>query len=68
MDVNFFGAVRVTHAFKGLVKAERGRLVFMSSIFGHCHTGAAAPYVAAKHALVGYCETLRYGTILTRSV
>lgn len=58
MEVNLFGAIRVTHAFKELVKKERGRLVFMSSILGRTALNNSAPYNASKFALVGYCETL----------
>ncbi len=50
-EVNLFGQVAVTQAFLPLLRARKGRIVFMGSIFGRIAVPLAAPYSAAKFAL-----------------
>jgi len=61
MDVNFFGSTMLTyHALPLLKKAEKSRIVVVSSIFGFVpsvpfRTG----YIASKCALKGFYESLQ---------
>ncbi|XP_060085169.1 17-beta-hydroxysteroid dehydrogenase type 6-like [Ylistrum balloti] len=59
MDVNLYGMVRVTNRFLPLLRAERGRIVNMSSICGRLIASMGAPYVCSKFAVEGYSNTLR---------
>lgn len=59
MDVNLYGMIRVTSQFLPLVRAERGRIVNMSSVFGRLMAAGGAPYVCSKFAVEGYSDTLR---------
>lgn len=59
MEVNFFGAVMMTQACLDLVLASRGQVVAMSSVAGFCPLPLRSGYVASKHAMKGYFETLR---------
>jgi len=58
-DVNCLGVVRVTHAFKPLIKQSKGRIVTVTSVAGRVSTPCGAPYNAAKHAAESYMDTLR---------
>src|SRR5207248_3141515 len=58
-DVNFFGAVRVTHAVLPAMRAQRaGRIVFVSSVTGFIPAPFMGFYAASKHAIEGYSESL----------
>lgn len=58
-DVNFFGAVRVTHAVLPAMRKQRaGRVVFVSSVVGFLPAPFMGFYAASKHALEGYAESL----------
>ncbi|KRY70808.1 17-beta-hydroxysteroid dehydrogenase type 6 [Trichinella pseudospiralis] len=59
MSVNFYGTVRVTHAFKHLVQKSAGRIIFMSSVLGRIGMPMLGPYTASKYAITGYVEALR---------
>jgi len=59
LDVNFLGVVRVTQAFKPLIKMERGRVVTVTSIFGRLSPASCAPYCASKYAAEAYCDSIR---------
>ncbi|KRY41211.1 17-beta-hydroxysteroid dehydrogenase type 6 [Trichinella spiralis] len=59
MSVNFYGTVRVTHAFKHLVQKSAGRIIFMSSVLGRIGMPMLGPYTASKYAISGYVEALR---------
>lgn len=59
MDVNFFGAVHATRAALPSLLERRGRVVAMSSVAGFAPLATRAGYVASKHALQGFFETLR---------
>jgi NAD(P)-dependent dehydrogenase (short-subunit alcohol dehydrogenase family) len=59
MQVNVYGPFRVTKAFAPLLKAQKGRIVNISSVGG---VGGGAPgmgaYAMSKHALEAYSDTL----------
>jgi NAD(P)-dependent dehydrogenase (short-subunit alcohol dehydrogenase family) len=59
MDVNFFGAVQITKAALPSLLARRGHVVAISSVAGFAPLATRAGYVASKHALEGFFETLR---------
>lgn len=56
MELNFYGAVRCTHAFLPLIKQSKGRIGFTTSVAGRFATPCATPYSSAKYALAGYVE------------
>lgn len=59
MDVNFTGAVRLTHAILPMIKKSGGTIVAMSSVAGFAPLYARTAYAASKHALRGFFESLR---------
>ena len=58
-EVNFFGALQVTQAFLPLLRASRGRLVGVSSIFGTVAPPMGGVYAASKFALEALHDSLR---------
>jgi short-subunit dehydrogenase len=59
VDVDFFGAVYGTyHALPHLLKT-RGRIVNISSLGGRLPIPYNTSYVASKHALIGFSDSLR---------
>lgn len=58
MDVNFLGAARLIRAALPHLRARGGRIVQFSSINGLLGIPFQGAYVASKHALEGYCESL----------
>jgi len=64
-DINFFGQIAVTQAIAPLLGMDQqrhgtpGRIVNMSSLGGKIGAPYLAPYVASKHALEGWSESLR---------
>ncbi|PYH83329.1 NAD(P)-binding protein [Aspergillus uvarum CBS 121591] len=58
-DVNFWGTVRVTQAFAGMVVAAKGCVVNIASLGGNMPVVWNAFYAASKAALKSYGETLR---------
>jgi NAD(P)-dependent dehydrogenase (short-subunit alcohol dehydrogenase family) len=59
-EVNVIGQVAVTQAFLPLLRAARGRIVFIGSIAGRISTPLGAPYQASKHALEAIAGSLRH--------
>lgn len=59
MDVNHFGAVRVTQAFLPLLRAGRGTLVVNSALMARTVIPFNAGYAASKCALEGFVDGLR---------
>lgn len=58
-ETNFFGVIAVTQAVLPMMRAKRkGRIINMSSISGKIGFPGLSPYVASKHALEGYSESL----------
>jgi short-subunit dehydrogenase len=61
MDINFWGPVRLTHAFLPTLLAQRAaHIVNISSVFGLFAPPGQAPYVASKFGVRGFSETLRH--------
>jgi NAD(P)-dependent dehydrogenase (short-subunit alcohol dehydrogenase family) len=58
-EVNVFGQVAVTKALLPMLRAGRGRVVFMSSIGGRNALPMLAPYNASKHAIEAIGDSLR---------
>ncbi|CAJ1884147.1 unnamed protein product [Sphenostylis stenocarpa] len=58
-EVNVFGAFYAAkHAAKVMVPRKSGNIVFTSSVASVSHAGAAHPYAASKHAVVGLMKNL----------
>ncbi|UWZ86616.1 SDR family NAD(P)-dependent oxidoreductase [Occallatibacter riparius] len=61
LDTNFFGAAAVTRAFLPQLRRQGfGRIVMVSSISGRLGFPGVGSYAAAKFALEGWTESLRY--------
>lgn len=60
-ETNFFGLIAVTQAVLPFMRAKKqGRIINMSSISGRIGFPGLSAYVASKHALEGYSESLRF--------
>jgi len=59
LEVNFFGAVNATLAALPELLAQRGCVAAISSVAGFAPLARRAGYVASKHALEGFFDTLR---------
>lgn len=59
LEVNLVGHVRVTQAFLPLVRAARGRLVFVGSIGGRIAFPFAGPYHMTKFAMEALADVWR---------
>ena len=59
LNVNCLGVIRVTQAFKKLVKAAKGRIVTVTSVNGRLSTPAAGPYVVSKFGAAAYMDCIR---------
>ncbi len=59
MQVNYLGAVYCTHAALPHLKQHQGLLVAISSLCGKMGVPTRSGYVASKHALQGFFDTLR---------
>lgn len=59
LDVNFWGVVQCSKAFLPALRASRGSLVNVSSLFGLIGVAAQAHYCASKFAVRGFTEALR---------
>jgi short-subunit dehydrogenase len=59
MEVNFFGAMQMTHAGLPHLLASRGVVAAVSSVAGYAPLVGRTGYCAAKHALHGFFDTLR---------
>ncbi len=59
MRVNFLGAVYCTHAALPHLKQSQGLLVAISSLCGKAGVPTRSGYVASKHALQGFFDTVR---------
>jgi len=58
-DVNVFGALRLTQAALPLLRASRGRVVLVSSVFGAFSPPMGGVYAASKRALEALGDALR---------
>jgi NAD(P)-dependent dehydrogenase (short-subunit alcohol dehydrogenase family) len=59
LEVNLIGQIAVTQALLPQLRAERGRIVNMSSIGGRVALPLAGPYAGSKFALEGMSDSLR---------
>jgi NAD(P)-dependent dehydrogenase (short-subunit alcohol dehydrogenase family) len=59
MEVNFFGAMQLTHAALPHLIASRGMVAAVSSVAGYAPLLGRTGYCASKHALHGFFDTLR---------
>jgi NAD(P)-dependent dehydrogenase (short-subunit alcohol dehydrogenase family) len=67
-DTNFFGIVRMTRAVVPHMRRQgSGRIINISSVFGFLPMPYMALYVATKHAVEGYSESLDH-ELRTRGV
>ena len=58
-DVNVFGVIRMTKAVLPHMRGRgRGRIINVSSVFGFIPQPYMAAYVASKHAIEGYSESV----------
>jgi len=59
MEVNFFGALNLTHAALPQLIARRGVIAAVSSVAGFAPLTGRTGYAASKHALHGFFDSLR---------
>ena len=58
-DANLTAAFRVTkRAAQGMLRARKGRIIFMSSVVGLSGAAGQTNYAASKSALVGFARSL----------
>ncbi|KAI6182268.1 hypothetical protein M3Y97_00361700 [Aphelenchoides bicaudatus] len=58
-DVNALGVIKVTHAFKHLLKRSKGRVVNVGSICSKLPMPSIAPYSVSKMAVAAYTDCIR---------
>ncbi|GHO88968.1 SDR family oxidoreductase [Dictyobacter formicarum] len=58
-EINVFAHVGVTQLFLPLLKAARGKIIFVSSVSGRISVPVTGVYSASKYALEGLCDALR---------
>ncbi|KAI4898456.1 hypothetical protein NFI96_011937 [Prochilodus magdalenae] len=58
-DINLFGPIRISIAFLPLVRASKGRMVFVSSIFAFFHCLNMGAYSISKRGLEAFADCLR---------
>ena len=59
MDVNFYGTVYCTYYAVKHLKQTQGRIVNISSLSGRTPLPSYASYIASKHAIQGFSDSLR---------
>lgn len=59
LRVNYLGAVYCTYHALPLLRASRGRLAAVSSLAGRTGVPTRSGYVASKHAMTGFFDSLR---------
>ena len=59
LEVNLIGQVAVTQAMLPMIRAARGRIVFISSIGGRVALPYLSPYAASKHGIEAVGDSLR---------
>ncbi|XP_048046279.1 D-beta-hydroxybutyrate dehydrogenase, mitochondrial isoform X3 [Megalobrama amblycephala] len=58
-DINLFGAIRVTIPFLSLVRASKGRMLYVSSIFSFFTCLNMGAYSVSKRGLEAFADCLR---------
>jgi 3-oxoacyl-[acyl-carrier protein] reductase len=60
MAVNLNGVFNVTHAFLGVLRANKGRIINIASIqsFMHVRTPNSPAYTTSKHGVLGFTRAL----------
>jgi short-subunit dehydrogenase len=67
MNINFWGGVRLTHAFLPLLRKEKAaQIVLLSSVFGLIGPPGQTAYAASKFAVRGFGEALRHELAATK--
>ncbi|XP_056157177.1 D-beta-hydroxybutyrate dehydrogenase, mitochondrial [Lampris incognitus] len=59
VDVNLFGCIRTSIAFLPLVRASKGRMVYVSSIFAFFNCPNMGAYSVSKRGLEAFADCLR---------
>ncbi|XP_060923163.1 D-beta-hydroxybutyrate dehydrogenase, mitochondrial [Limanda limanda] len=59
VDVNLFGCIRTSIAFLPLVRAAKGRMVYVSSIFSFFNCPNMGAYSVSKRGLEAFADCLR---------
>ncbi|HEU5213159.1 MAG TPA: SDR family oxidoreductase [Gaiellaceae bacterium] len=59
LEVNVVGQLAVTQAVLPVLRAARGRIVFIGSVSGRSALPFIGPYAASKHALEAVADSLR---------
>ncbi|XP_026218819.1 retinol dehydrogenase 7 [Anabas testudineus] len=59
VDINLFGCIRTSIAFLPLVRASKGRMVFMSSTFSFFYCLNMGAYSVSKRGLEAFADCLR---------
>ncbi|XP_008283870.1 D-beta-hydroxybutyrate dehydrogenase, mitochondrial [Stegastes partitus] len=59
VDINLFGAIRTSIAFLPLVRAAKGRMVYVSSVFAFFNCLNMAAYSVSKRGLEAFADCLR---------
>jgi NAD(P)-dependent dehydrogenase (short-subunit alcohol dehydrogenase family) len=59
MEINFFGALHLTHAALPHITARQGFIAAISSVAGYAPLIGRTGYSASKHALHGFFDSLR---------
>uniref|UniRef100_A0A914DDK7 Uncharacterized protein n=1 Tax=Acrobeloides nanus TaxID=290746 RepID=A0A914DDK7_9BILA len=59
LDVNTLGVIRVTHAFKDLIKKTKGRIVTVASSSARVALPSFGPYTVSKFAVASYMDVIR---------
>jgi len=61
MQINFFGTVALTKAvLPAMMNAKSGQIIVISSLMGKFASPLRSGYAAAKHALHGFFDSLRF--------
>ncbi|XP_013793039.2 D-beta-hydroxybutyrate dehydrogenase, mitochondrial-like, partial [Limulus polyphemus] len=58
-EVNVFGTMRLTKAFLPLLRAGKGRIVFVASYAGRLTISGLVGYSMTKHAVISYADGIR---------
>lgn len=59
MRVNYLGVASITHRALLALKQSRGLIVAVASLAGLTGVPERSGYAASKHALIGFCDSLR---------